>query len=1144
MHSCRTFLEHASKSERLFRVDPHTGIAAKLLDEGIDLYQGIGPSSLFSGAIKAGRYYNSVYVILPFQSRGMIDDRQAALRQAYVPLMRSLFPQLLTVPTASACAEDSDQRQTDHLLVQQRARRIGPRRPNTMTAAIMLLLITLYGSSACPRIYALVRDRKITQFYHSAWLAKDGAPSQINAIAQTTDGYIWFGAGRGLFQFDGVQFKLYEPPSGDRFPSNNINSLMATPDGGLWISFNPYGVGFLKNGRFFLYDEPRFALTSFARDLDGRIWAGTMTGLLLLDGSDWTEIGSRWNFTGRRIWTMFVDRSGTLWVATDDTLLFLHRGSNQFQRTGTRVPSGVIRIAQSGSGQLWFSQFEDSLRTIDDQGRILKSPRIQVNATNFLFDRDGSLWMVGFSIGVGRLKFPEGLANRTENDIDTKLEKFTREDGLTDNEVNNVFEDREGNIWVTSSVGVNRFRYSYFIPVKLPPPTTYLTLVTGSHGGFWIGTEVDAPFRYISENDSILSEMSVNARISSVYQESKDTVWWGGREGIYLQKRSRFDFFRIPRQVPSDWVWELFPDDRSGGLWVSSGDYGLIHFKDGVWTFPPKPEGLPDFGPSASFHETAGRTWLGYRDGRVFLLTREAIRAYSRNDGLDIGRIRVIRGHGSQMFFGGEIGWAVLENGRFTTIRAAGVRAFGAVTGIVEAADGSVWLNEQHGIVHVSLSDILQLAKSPDHIVQPQFFDFLDGLPGAAQTQFRSSTAIQTSDGRLWFATDNGLTWVDPAHMLGNTLPPPVIITALNTDSNRYAVSDEIRLPKGTTTVRFEYTGLSFSIPERVRFKYMLQGIDQSWHDAGNLREAVYNNLGPGPYEFRVIAANNDGVWNNAGAIVNFSIAPLFYQATWFRALCVAILLVLLWIGYQLRLRQIQHQFNIGLEARVNERTRIARDLHDTLLQSFNALLLRLQTVSNVLPANPGEAKRRIDGAIEQASEAITEGRDAVQELRSGAMATMDLDQAISSFAKELRSGATAESAPEIHIEVQGKPRLLNPEARDEVFRIAAEALRNAIRHAHARRIEVEIRYDEHQLELRIKDDGKGIDPVALGDGRSVAHWGLRGMRERAKLVSGTLEVWSQIAIGTEIAAKIPATSIYVKPPSTHWPVLSRFRRG
>jgi signal transduction histidine kinase len=1016
-------------------------------------------------------------------------------------------------------------------------------RERTRHKAMRLLLIALCGCLGSARICALTRDRDITQFHHTAWLAREGAPSQINAVVQTTDGYLWFGSERGLFQFDGVEFKLFEPPAGMRFPSGNINSLMATPDSGLWISFNPSGIGYLKDGRFVLFDEPRFELASFVRGLDGRIWAGTRTGLFLLDGNEWRQIAKDWNFTGQRIWAMFVDRSGTLWVAVDNALVFLRRGSSKFQPTGTRV-AGVVSIGQASDGQLWVSQFDGPLQVLDEEGRILKNPRIQFPVTHFLFDRDGSLWMVGFLKGVGRLRFPERLVNRTVTLDSPEVEWFTQKDGLTDNTMNDIFEDREGNIWATSNTGVNRFRYSRLVPVKLPAPSRYATLIPGNHGDVWVGSDVLAPFRDIRRDEFMASR--ARGRVSSAYQGSENTVWWGGIAGIWRQQNDRFDFFPQPPRLPSDWIWEVFPDDRNGGLWVASGDFGLIHFKDGEWTFPQLPEGLPNLIPSASFEETAGRTWLGYDDDQVFLLTREEVRKYSRPDGLDIGRIRVIRGHGSQMFFGGELGLAIFQDGRFTTIHRFEERPLGAVMGIVEAADGSVWLNEQHGILRILPSDVLQLAKDPNHVVAPEVYDFLDGLPGAAQTQFRSSTAIQASDGRLWFATDNGLAWVDPAHMRTNTVPPSVAITALRTESKKYAVSEALRLPKGTTGLRIEYTALSFSIPERVRFKYKLAGVEQDWHDAGNRHEAVYNNLGPGRYEFRVMAANNDGVWNEAGALIDFSIAPAFYQTTWFRLLYVAAFLALLWAVYQLRLHRLQREYEVGLEERVGERTRIARELHDTLLQSFHGTLMRLQAVSNELAE--GQTKQELDGAIEGAAQAITEGRDAVQGLRASAVERNDLAPALGSLGKEL---AAAESRPaEFTMQIEGVPRDLHPILRDEVYRVAGEALRNAFRHADARRIEVEMRYDERQFRLRVRDDGKGIDPKLLGEGGRAGHFGLRGMRERAKRIGGELTVWSSdprtkdgVESGTEVELKIPARHAYAtfRAPRRRWWLSEKF---
>jgi signal transduction histidine kinase len=252
--------------------------------------------------------------------------------------------------------------------------------------------------------------------------------------------------------------------------------------------------------------------------------------------------------------------------------------------------------------------------------------------------------------------------------------------------------------------------------------------------------------------------------------------------------------------------------------------------------------------------------------------------------------------------------------------------------------------------------------------------------------------------------------------------------------------------------------------------------------------------------------------------------------------------LLLLWSIYQLRLKQLEREFHMALEARVDERTRIARELHDTLLQSFNGLLLRFQAVSNLLPTRPDEAKQRVDNAIQQASDAITEGRNAVHELRSGGLMTMDLAQSINNFAKELLSAP--ENPPEFFAQVEGTPRNLNPIVRDEVYRIATEALRNSIRHARARRIEVEIRYGEQRLRIRIRDDGKGIDPSFLDRDQAPGHWGLRGMRERAKLVGGNLEVWSKPETGTEVELNIPAASAYAKPPASRWSVFSRIWRS
>lgn len=326
------------------------------------------------------------------------------------------------------------------------------------------------------------------------------------------------------------------------------------------------------------------------------------------------------------------------------------------------------------------------------------------------------------------------------------------------------------------------------------------------------------------------------------------------------------------------------------------------------------------------------------------------------------------------------------------------------------------------------------------------------------------------------------------------------------------------------------YSGLSLAVPERVRFRYFLDGFDRGWCEPTADREAVYTNLSPGSYRFRVIASNSYGQWNGSEAAILLEVDPAFWQTWWFRVSCMVAFLALLWALYQLRLRQVERQFNIRLDERVSERTRIARDLHDTLLQSFHGLLLRFQTVSNLLPA--GEPKQKLDSAIDQAAQAITEGRDAVQGLRSSTVETSDLAFTINTLGQELASAETNPNAAEFHVAVEGTPRNLNPILRDDIYRIAAEALRNAFRHAQAQRIEGEIHYDEQQLRLRVRDDGKGIDAKHLhGDGYA-GHYGLHGMRERAKVVGGTLTVWSEFGSGTEVELSIPASRAYETSPA------------
>jgi signal transduction histidine kinase len=345
-------------------------------------------------------------------------------------------------------------------------------------------------------------------------------------------------------------------------------------------------------------------------------------------------------------------------------------------------------------------------------------------------------------------------------------------------------------------------------------------------------------------------------------------------------------------------------------------------------------------------------------------------------------------------------------------------------------------------------------------------------------------------------------------------------------DGNTFGATNA-RLAARTKNLEIDYSAVSLNRASRVRFRYKLEGADTEWRDAGSRRQAFYNDLPPGKYRFVVSASNGDNLWNEAGATMNMEVLPAFNQTIWFRVTCVVAFFALLWALYRYRLYQIKHEFDARLEERVGERTRIARDFHDTLLQSFQGLLFRFQAVRELQRTRPVEAEEILESALNQAAEAITEGREAVQGLRAPTVETNNLAVAIKTSGEDIAAEGGGHSSAGLSMEVEGRSRTLHPIVRDEVYRIAGEALRNAFRHAGAKQIEVELHYDERQLRLRIRDDGKGIDPQFLTSQGREGHFGMHGMRERAKLINGKLTVWTAPGSGTEIELSVPAAHAY-----------------
>jgi signal transduction histidine kinase/streptogramin lyase len=984
---------------------------------------------------------------------------------------------------------------------------------------LSLCCICLFG---CSIGFALDRDRSIAEFQHTAWTAKDGAPSQISALAQTEDGYLWIGSARGLFRFDGVEFESYVPPAGVSLPTHNITSLLATPDGGLWIALRPFGLGFLKGGQLKIFSRPeelpKGEVFELASDMDGRIWAATSTGLALLNRERWLEIGADWNLSNQEARAMFTDREGIFWVAIGDTIAFLPRGARSFQQTGIRT-AGVRQITQAKAGQLWMMEWGKSVRPVPIAGQQIaeQGTEIQVKAYKLHFDRDGSLWLIGSVLeGLKRLRFPENLKSRKIGPDSTELESFSARDGLTDNTSSNILEDREGNIWISSSKGLDRFSRSHFLGVKLPTTYTNMTLLAGEGGAIWVGGGFRNPLLMI--NGGKVIEVTKPEEADSFYRDTSSIVWWGSSGGIWRQNKYCVEFFPLPMDFRNG-VWETYAVEDQGDLWTGLADLGRVRFMNSLWTNRARPKNLPDSVPSAIFKDSPGRIWLGYKDGSVCLINGSEIQFFSRDDGIDIGRIKGIRGRGAQIWLGGETGLAIFNNGRFTSVKTIG-EPFGSVSGIVETADGALWLNEAQGIVYISAAESRNLLSEPNYRISYRLYDLLDGMPGRPQINYTVSTAVEASDGRIWFATDYGPVWIDPAHQKINDLPPPVVVKSLSTDDKTYQPTETLELPKGTERLRISYTALSLSVPEHVRFKYRLEGFEDDWRDAVARREASFTNLGPGTYRFRVIASNNDGLWNEEGAILEFKILPMFYQTNWFLGLCVGALAFSVWLGHRLRVRQVKALIHLQFQERLAERTRVAREIHDTFLQTVQGSKM---VADHALkdPADNARLMRAMKQLSTWLAQATEEGRAALNSLRASTTETNDLAEDFRRAIGESRR----DSPLEISFSVKGNSREMHPLVRDEIYRIGYEAIRNACAHSHAERLEVTLGY-AHDFTLRVSDNGVGIDPDVIERGKE-SHFGLCGMRERAERIGSKLTLVSSQGSGTVITLVVPDRPIF-----------------
>jgi signal transduction histidine kinase/ligand-binding sensor domain-containing protein len=1006
-----------------------------------------------------------------------------------------------------------------------------------------------------PGAYALDPALDVSQYAHTAWQFREGfTQGYTRSIAQTPDGYIWLGTGFGLFRFDGLRVEHWQPPlNGEQLPSNVVVSLDVARDGTFWIGTTK-GLASWRDSRLTRY--PKLAgliIASILEDRNGTVWVGGIYSvasrgkLCAIDGTN-VDCYESDAVLGSGVTGLYEDSHHVLWVVGRDGVWRWRPGPPRFYH----MPFGKFAVHNLGEA-------DDGTLLIPLTGRLARlgggkletqhpypAPARNVEGIIFLRDRDGGVW-IGTD-GAGVVHLHQGRA-----------EVFSQADGLSGDDVTSLFEDREGDVWVATVGGLDRFRNyavaTYAQHEGLGTIPGWGSVVAGRDGSIWMGTndglrmwnhgevtifgradDHKSPSRTVWLNVHYVASRGLRDHVSvSVFADNSGRILVSTPYSFGYMENGRFVAIRgVPGGVVSS-----VAQDRQGNLWIANQDQGLLRLsKDGtVQRISWASIGHKDGAQSVAADRSTWGLWLGFDGGGVAYFSDGQIKeTYGRAEELGNGTVSALHIETDDTVWAAtEDGLSRIKNGRVLTLTSKNGLPCDAVHWITQDENHSFWLQMTCGLVRIGRGELDAWSADSQRKVKTTVFDSSDGVSSAPIGFHAGSQVVRSLDGKMWFqGFSGGASVIDPQHLPNNKITPPVHIEQISADRKTYwqnsygdASSSPPRLPPLVRDLTIDYTALSLVVPEKVRFRVKLEGWDPDWKDAGNERKAFYSNLPPRTYRFRVMACNNSGVWNEAGTFLDFSIAPAYYQTRWFQLSCVAAFLALLWMLYQLRVRQLARQFNMRMEERVNERTRIARELHDTLLQSFQALMLHFQTGIDLLPGRPVEARKTLEVAIDRADQSINEGRDAVQGLRASAVETNDLVSAVRILGEELGAADTNQNSAVFEVEVEGAPRNLHPILRDEVYRIAAEALRNAFRHAQAQRIEVEILYGERWLRLRVRDDGKGIDPKFLsGDGRA-GHYGLHGMSERAKLVRGKLAVWSKLDSGTEVELSIPASTAY-----------------
>lgn len=993
---------------------------------------------------------------------------------------------------------------------------------------------------ACPwPALALDPALRLDQYHHRVYSPLGSTPTESWAIAQTDDGYLWDGTSAGLFRFDGMVFEPMPSLGGHSISNLPVQTLISEPGGGLWIGFaGGAGFGHFKGGRYTAYGPEKgwTNLVSGAIDSDGTLWASIDDHLVRVDHSGPHVLDASWGLPNTGIQEVVIDKAGTVWVSVTGKkdLMYLARGERRFLWTGQTT--GGVRLAAAPDGTIYVCGETGLWAVVTHEGRPTKV--VQISARTFsriLVDRDGGLFAWNFKkvfhIGNARRLFDPGGEKLLLSDSF----RLQQDEGLSSPLLISMREDSEGNLWIASTGTLERFSNSPFTSIRLPAESFTFSVVPGEGGTVW-AANWDSRVLKIEGRTKITEFNDIGPAIECLYRDPAGFIWAASPAGLWrTDAHQRFVRVPIPSELLQPWVANMTLD-ASGNLWLTTG--GVVghlvrgSLNAGGWHRLTASEGFGDLPMAhAMMTDSSGRVWLGR--GHTIIRVEQGIpRALAGlAAALQVGAILTFAERDQRIWVGGLDGVALVRDDRVLKLKVRDGTGFNRVTGIVETPQGDLWVRGADDVWRISAAELQRALAEERAEVAAEHFDALDGLGGLALNA--KPTMTPTSDGLIWFGTRQGLAWIDPSRARPPAPEPVRHIKSVLVDGRQFAAAQTLTLPALSHRLEIAYTAIDLAYPERIQFRYKLDGFDPDWQSAGTRRVAYYNDLPPGDYRFRVSSTNRNGLWQDQGeASLEIHAAPAWFQTVLFKLACVLLAVVVATLLYRLRMRRLAAHMRRRMDqqlterdriatARQAERDRIARELHDTLLQGFYGLIWKFQSLADRVPhADP--LRSSIDEALKGADRVLLEGRDRVLDLRVGASAAVALIDQLEQAVDEINAMPSITFVPSS----EGDDVDLLPGVHAEVLAVAVEALRNAYRHAGATQVELHLLYGSDEFRLDVLDNGSGIPNRMLVDGKA-NHWGLAGMKERAGAIGATLEFLEREGGGTVVTLQLKALLAY-----------------